>query len=138
MKSSADYNRLTTYAFDLQDDARRFEVFTLPHHDFAVANASTGMLLEIGIENIAAHVRALGDRLIQWADSRRDLRMLTPRDAAQRAGVLSFVPDDLRGTAAKLKAAGVVFVPREGAIRLAPHWYNTFDDMDRVIAALEQ
>jgi selenocysteine lyase/cysteine desulfurase len=36
----------------------------------------------------------------------------------------------------RLKAAGVVCVPREGAVRLAPHGYNTLEDVERALAAL--
>ncbi len=137
MKSSTDYTRLTDYEFDFFDDARRFEVVTLAYHDFAVANASTAMLLELGVANVAAHIEALGDRVVAWAQSRGDVRLVTPADPARRAGVLSFAPQDLDGMAARLKAAHVSFTVREGAIRLSPHCYNTAEEMERVVRVLE-
>lgn len=138
MKSSTDYTRLTDYEFDFFDDARRFEVVTLAYHDFAVANAATAMLLEAGVAQVAAHIESLGDRLIAWAQSRTDVRLVTPTDPTRRAGVFAFAPRDLDGMAAKLKAGHVSFTVREGAIRLAPHCYNTDEEMQRVIALLEQ
>lgn len=137
MKASSDYNRLTDYEFDFYDDARRFEVVTISYHDFAVANASTAMLLQLGAANVEAHVNSLIGRVVAWADSRSDVRLVTPRDVARRAGVFSFVPPDLPAVAARLKKGGVTFVTRESAIRFSPHCYNTIEEMDRVVALLE-
>lgn len=137
MKSSTDYTRLTDYAFDFFDDARRFEVVTLAYHDFAVANASTALLLEAGVPAIAAHLETLGDRVVAWAQSRDDVRLVTPASRERRAGVFAFAPRDADGMAARLRAAGVAHVVREGAIRLSPHCYNTTEEMDRVLAALD-
>jgi selenocysteine lyase/cysteine desulfurase len=137
MKSSLDYTRLTDYDFDFLDDARRFEVVTIAYHDFAVANASTGLLLEHGVRAVAAHIESLGDRVIAWADSRSDVRLVTPADPARRAGVVAFTPTDITGMAGKLRKAGVAHVVREGAIRFSPHCYNTMDEMDRVLALLD-
>lgn len=137
MKSSTDYTRLTDYAFDFFDDARRFEVVTLAYHDFAVANASTAMLLDAGVANIAAHLEAIGDRVMQWAESRSDVRLLTPADRARRAGVFAFTPDNPEIMAGRLRAAHITHVVREGAIRLSPHCYNTRDEIERVLAILD-
>jgi cysteine desulfurase/selenocysteine lyase len=137
MKASVDYNRLTEYDFDFFDDARRFEVVTISYHDFAVANASTRMLLDIGPANVEAHVAGLIDRVVDWAASRSDVKAVTPVDRARRAGVFAFVPNDLEGMMGRLKKAGVTFVTRESAIRLSPHCYNTPDEMDRVVALLD-
>jgi len=138
MKASVDYTRLTEYEFDFFDDARRFEVVTLAYHDFAVANASTALLLELGVERIAAHLQLLGDRVVEWTASRPDVQLITPADPTRRAGVLSFAPQHPDGMVAALKRAQVTHVVREGAIRLSPHCYNTIDEMDRVLALLDQ
>lgn len=137
MKASSDYNRLTDYEFDFYDDARRFEVVTISYHDFAVANASTAMLMELGPGNVQAHVHSLVDRVVTWARSRRDVKLVTPVEESRRAGVFSFVPADLAGVSARLKKGGVSFVTREGAIRFSPHCYNTIEEMDRVVQLLE-
>ncbi len=137
MKASTDYARLTDYEFDYFDDARRFEVVTIAYHDFAVANASTGMLLEHGVDAVAGHIERLGDRIVEWAQSRADVRLVTPADRSRRAGVVAFSPADLDGFAARLRKAGVAHVVREGAIRLSPHCYNTMDEIDRTLAMLE-
>ncbi len=137
MKASLDYARLTDYEFDYFDDARRFEVVTLAYHDFAVANASTGLLLDHGVPAVAAHIESLTDRVVSWVESRRDVQLVTPADRARRAGVVAFAATDLDGMAARLRKASVAHVVREGAIRLSPHCYNTMAEIDAVLALLE-
>ncbi|GAB1342421.1 aminotransferase class V-fold PLP-dependent enzyme [Gemmatimonas sp.] len=136
MKSSTDYTRLTDYEFDFFDDARRFEVVTLAYHDFAVANAATALLLDVGVPAVAAHIERLVTRIVDWAQTRRDVRLITPADPARRAGVVSFAPPELDRTAERLKSAHVHFTVREGAIRLSPHCYNTTEEIDRVLSLL--
>ena len=138
MKSTTDYTRLTEYEFDFFDDARRFEVVTLAYHDFAVTNASTALLLELGVANVAAHIEKLTARIVDWAQSRSDVRLVTPADLRRRAGVVSFAPTELDAMAARLTAAHVSHTVREGAIRLSPHVYNTIEEIDAVIGVLER
>ena len=138
MKSTTDYTRLTEYEFDFFDDARRFEVVTLAYHDFAVANASTALLLELGVANVAAHIETLTARIVDWVQSRSDVRLVTPADPRRRAGVVSFASTGLDAMAARLTAAHVSHTVREGAIRLSPHVYNTIEEIDAVIGVLER
>lgn len=137
MKSTTDYTRLTEYEFDFFDDARRFEVVTLAYHDFAVANAATKLLLDAGVANVAAHIEALGSRIVDWATSRSDVRLVTPADSSRRAGVVSFTSTTLDAMATRLTAAQVSHTVREGAIRLSPHLYNTIEEIDAVLAHLD-
>jgi cysteine desulfurase/selenocysteine lyase len=138
MKASLDYARLTDYEFDYLDDARRFEVVTIAYHDFATANASTGLLLEHGVDAIAAHIETLVGRVVAWTESRGDVQLVTPSDPARRAGVVAFTPADLDAMGARLRKAGVAHVVREGAIRFSPHCYNTVEEIDTVLALLER
>jgi len=137
MTASTDYNCLTDYEYDFFKDARKFEVITISYHDFAVSNASTRLLLDAGTANIQTHINSLVDRLIGWADSRKDVTLVSPRDLARRAGVFAFAPQDIDGAHARLKRGSVTCGIREGAIRLAPHCYNTVGEMDRVVAMLD-
>ena len=63
-----DLTRLTTYNDTLRGDARRFELITLPYQDFAGMNASLGLVLELGVERIQAHLRRLHQPVLAWAE----------------------------------------------------------------------
>jgi selenocysteine lyase/cysteine desulfurase len=95
------------------------------------------LLLELGAARIEPHVQALVDRLIEWGRSRRDVECLTPADAERRAGIAAFVVPELAATSKRLREGGVVHSVREGAIRLAPHFHNNSEDIDRAIRLLE-
>ena len=131
-----DFTRLTTYSDTLRADARRFELITLPYQDFAGFNSSLGLLMEIGVERIEAHLRQLHEPVLAWAE-RSGARIVSPR-GAQGSGILCLGPADVGGAFRRLKAARIICSLREGAIRLSPHAYNTVDEMERVVAVLEE
>ncbi len=137
VRGADDFARLTDYDFTLRDDARRFEVLTLPFHDFAGLAASLELLHELGPAAVAAHVAARVDQIVTWAAARADATLVTPADAARRAGVVSFRLSDPAGASARLRAAGVAHSVREGAVRLSPHGYNSAADVDHALAALD-
>jgi selenocysteine lyase/cysteine desulfurase len=136
VRGSDDFSRMCDYDFTYRDDARRFEVVTLPYQEFAGLNASLELLFELGPEAVTRHVTALADRIVAWAAGRDDVRLVTPADPARRAGIVAVAPRDPQGAAARLRAAGVAYSLREGAIRLSPHCYNTADEVDAALAAL--
>ena len=136
VRNSDDFSRLVDYDFTLRDDARRFEVLTLPFQDLAGFAASAELLLELGPGRVEAHVRALADRIVAWALDRDDARLVTPADPARRAGVVSVAPRDPAAASARLREAGVSHALREGAVRLSPHGYNTVAEVDRALDAL--
>jgi selenocysteine lyase/cysteine desulfurase len=136
VRGSDDFSRLVEYDFTYRDDARRFEVITLPFQDFAGLNASLELLFELGLPAVESHVHALADRIVRWARSRDDVALVTPADSARRAGIVSVAPRDPAAASARLTAAGVSHSLREGSIRLSPHCYNTAGEVDAALGAL--
>ncbi|MGH7664074.1 MAG: aminotransferase class V-fold PLP-dependent enzyme [Gemmatimonadaceae bacterium] len=137
VRGSDDFSRLTDYDLAYRPDARRFEVGTLPFQEFAGLNASIGLLFELGPDSVTAHISSLVERLVQWALSRSDVRLVTPADSSRRCGIVSMAPADAAAASARLTKAGVIHALREGAIRLSPHCFNTMADVETAIAALE-
>jgi cysteine desulfurase/selenocysteine lyase len=130
-----DLTRLTRYDDTLRADARRFELMTLPYQDFAGFNSSVGLLLEVGVERIRAHLRALHAPILAWAD-RTGTRVASPRDQ-RGSGILCLAPERVEDAHRRLKRARVICSLREGAIRLSPHLYNTVAEMERVVEVLD-
>lgn len=133
VRDSDDFSRLTNYDLTWRGDARRFEQVTLPYQDFAGMAASLGLLHELGVETVSAHIHASAHRLLDGAMA-RDIPLVTPHGL--HGGIAAVRPRDARATSARLDAAGVVHSVREGTIRLAPHCYTTADDIERTLAAL--
>jgi len=127
-KGTDDFRRMLQYDLTWRDDARKFELITLPFQDFAGMNASLELLDEIGASNVSSHVERLSDEIVTWAEA-NGVPLVTPADRARRAGIISLKPRDAIAVSDRLKAAGVVHSFREDAIRLAPHIYNTVEEV---------
>ncbi len=134
--SSGDFSKFLDYDAAWAHDARRFEVITLDFVGFNAMAESIGLLLELGTQNIEAHVRMLGDRAIAFADATSAVELVTPRASSRRAGVLAFRTQDVAASSRRLGAAKVSHSVREGCIRLAPRFYNTTAELDTALALL--
>jgi cysteine desulfurase / selenocysteine lyase len=134
-RSTADFSRLLDYSWDLWDDARRFEVGSLAIQSFVELAHGVELILEVGVDRIFDHLLQLQLPLLEWAEATgRAEPLLASRDNA--SGILALRVDDAAGLSSTLAAAGVNCAPREGAIRFAPHLYNTRTELDRVVGLL--
>ncbi len=131
-----DFTRLLTYDPTLRDDGFRFELNTLPFQDFYGMIHSLDLILDLGVDRIAEHTRALGETLLPWADE-RGMRVVSPRDALHRSAIVSLAPPHPAEAYHALKRAEVVCSLREGALRFSPHAYNTRDELEKVIDVFE-
>lgn len=135
-KGTDDFRRLRDYDMTWRDDARRFELITLPFQDFAGMQASLELLAELGPARVAAHVERLATLIVDWARERDDVRLVTPAERERRGGVVCVRPRDSERASAALTAAGVVHSVREGNLRFSPHVYNTADDIRAALDVL--
>lgn len=131
-----DFSRLTQYNDTLRGDARRFELITLPYQEFAGMNVSLELLRSIGIDRVGRHIQSLHAPVLEWAAG-HGVRVVSPT-GKHGSGILCVEPPDVGAAYRALKAAGVVASLREGAIRLSPHFFNTIEEMKRVVEVLEQ
>lgn len=91
------------------------------------------------------HLQAYGWRDIHSAVARNAARLVAgavrlgytvaaPQDA--RAGIVSLVADDARSLRDALAKRGIDVEERSGLLRCSPHFYNTDEDVDRLLDAL--
>ncbi|HEX6751289.1 MAG TPA: aminotransferase class V-fold PLP-dependent enzyme [Longimicrobium sp.] len=138
MKAGADLARCVDYRWEFVDDARRFEVSTQAWQDVAGFAEAMELLLETGIERIRGHVFGLIDPLAAWLGEQEDGVIVSGMEPGQRSGVFAFRLGDSERAYAALYRAGVRCALREGAIRIAPHLYNTAEEMATVMDVLER
>jgi selenocysteine lyase/cysteine desulfurase len=134
-EGTENFSTLVDYSGRLRTDARRFELWTLPYQDVLGMNLALELLHELGIDRIEAHVAAIGRPVREWA-RRAGVRLKSP-EGARDSGIISLSAADLPGGIAALRGAGVATCVREGGIRLAPHCYNTIEEMERVVELLQ-
>jgi selenocysteine lyase/cysteine desulfurase len=131
-----DFSRLTEYNPTFRSDARRFEMITLPYQDFVGMTASLQLLLGVGVRDIAEVTRSTHEPVIKWAQE-NGVRISSPLDDPHRSAILCVAPAKPVEAYHAMKRARVVCSLREGAIRLAPHCYNTVEEMEKVIEVLD-
>ncbi len=130
-----DFSNLTNYNASFRADARRYETVTLPFQDFAGFAESAHMLLELGVDRIAAYMQMLREPLLRAADEHA-FRLASPTLEESSSAILCVVPEKAAETFHRLRRANVVCAMREGCIRLSPHCYNTVEEMERVAGIL--
>jgi len=117
-----------------RDDARRYECGTLNTIGIYGLGAAVDLLLEVGIPNIAERVLDLTDRLRQGLLAQGH-SVFGPRAREEASGIVTFAPR--QGTAQHLLdwllAHHVQVAARCGMVRIAPHFYNTEEEIDRVL-----
>jgi selenocysteine lyase/cysteine desulfurase len=119
--------------------ARRCDVFgTANFFNFKPWAAAIEYLLGVGIERIAEHDQRLVQRLLDGLDPTK-FDVLSPREPARRS-TLVFIshkePDRNRRLYDHLRANKIDVAFRRGMLRLAPHLYNTMEDLERTLLAL--
>ncbi|HUX66650.1 MAG TPA: aminotransferase class V-fold PLP-dependent enzyme [Terriglobales bacterium] len=118
--------------------AARFECGTLNYVGLIGLGAAVELLLAVGIETIAAHLLALGDRLA--AGLRQQGCELLQLSAApqHRSGITSFrhPSQSADHLVARLEAAHIVCSNRDGWVRCSPHLYNSHEEIDTLLARL--
>jgi cysteine desulfurase/selenocysteine lyase len=133
VRGSDDFSRLADYDLTWREDARRFEFITLPYQDVAGMNASLELIHELGPDAISAHSIRLADTIVSWACSRDDVSLVTPAASDRRGAIVSIKPPDPVAASRRLKDARVAHSLREGGIRLAPYFFNTEEEIERVL-----
>jgi cysteine desulfurase / selenocysteine lyase len=122
------------------DSARRFEGGSWNMAGTAVLGASMQLLHDAGIDNVWRHVDALCDHVVDGLAAIDGARVLSDRSADGRSGIVTFAIDGVEsaGLAEQLNAARFVCGPRGGGVRIAPHGYNTVEEIDELLDAVGQ
>lgn len=122
-------------AFRLRDDAARFELGTPALAAVYAAGAGLEIIEEIGVPRIRERISGLVDDLAARA-SAAGLRVRVPERREARSGIVRIERDDPAGDVERLAARGVICDHRTGAVRVSPHFYNTVEDNEALVAAL--
>jgi selenocysteine lyase/cysteine desulfurase len=131
VRHSGDFSRRE---LSWRDDARRYECGTLNTVGVYGLGAAVNLLLEVGIPNIAERILDLTDRLRSGLLAQGH-SVFGPRAREEASGIVSFAPR--QGTAERLVewflAHRVQVAARGGMVRIAPHFYNTEEEIERVL-----
>lgn len=125
------------YNFTLRAGVSRFEYGTLPTQSIVGLGAALDLFLEAGMENVSARIKKLTDLLVEGL-TQQGYRCHSPRGETEWSGIISFTHPkaDAAALADRLWEKGIFAREREGYLRLAPHFYQTEEEMERVVEVL--
>ncbi|MGA2382891.1 MAG: aminotransferase class V-fold PLP-dependent enzyme [Gemmatimonadales bacterium] len=91
---------------------------------------------EVGVERIRQHSARLTERLLARI-AEHGFPSITPREAARRGGTVAVAPHDAQAISRLLLERDFLIDYRpEAGIRISPHFYNTEDECDAVVAEI--
>ncbi len=120
----------------LRDDAMRMMNGTPAVPAFYAAIPGLDIVGQVGVDPIREKSKRMTAHLLALLD-REGWRTPTSRDPERVAGTVAIDVPDALALSRALKARDVIvdYRPRVG-IRVSPHFYNTFDELDRLVEAL--
>lgn len=119
-------------------DARQWETGMGGTALLCGVEASLKLMLRLGIERIERHLLELTDFLCEMVPFSR-YRIASSRMPGERSQIVSLAPtngqsaDEIESI---LRREGISVSSRSGMIRVSPHLFNTFDDIERFATAL--
>jgi cysteine desulfurase / selenocysteine lyase len=131
---SADYTRIE---LDLKPSAARFEGGSQNMVGMLGFGASLNLLLELGIDAIAAAIIDITDKACERLGE-IGATIVSDRRPEHRSGIVAFELAERDPLAVKKHCLtrNVVLSCRAGRLRISPHAYNNEEDLERMIDAL--
>jgi selenocysteine lyase/cysteine desulfurase len=134
------FGRANPYAFDAKTldwsaTASRFDTGTPPIMNAYIARAGMEIVVDVGVDRIRDWHQVLARRLIDGGTTRGFIIHGT-LDVTRKTANTAFVVADAHEVEAAMRAQGVLASARGPVIRLAPHFYNTLDDVDAALDVL--
>ena len=126
------------YTLSFRDTADKFEGGVHNYIGAAGFAESLKMFLEIGPQAISNRILFLTDMLSDGI-TQKGFRLLSHRDVGEKSGTIAFDHENQKTETIyhRLLDAGIFVTISEGAIRVAPHFYNTIEEIERIIDTLQ-
>ncbi len=136
----AHFNDYASRDMSLRADAGRYECGTLNTVGCYGLRASIELLLRVGVAEMAPAVQARADQIYEGV---RELGFETlgpERTPANGAGIVAFrqVGVESHLIVRRLKDAGIAAAPRQGWVRVSPHFYIRPSDVETLLGELRK
>ncbi len=126
------------YALDWRDGALRYQTGGLNWITMAAFNASADLVRSVGPREIEQHTLQLTDRLLAEVAA-MGYQVTSNLDPAHRSQICSFTTGDLEqdGKLVEMMKGRKVAVSLRGrGVRVSPYFYNSDEDIDRLLELL--
>ena len=116
----------------LSETASRFEIGSPSYVSISGAKAALHLLLDVGVENIEKRILKLTDHLIVELAG-RGIKFQTPLEPECRSGIVNFLIDHPQERTDELAKKNIVVSARAHGIRVSPHFYNSEEEIDKLV-----
>ena len=119
--------------------AARYGAGGLNRLGLAALASSLGLIEEIGIDAIEARNAALSATLYNGLQEHGGVRIVSDANPARRSAITVFTLGDRakdEALVADLERQGIIVALRPLGVRVSPHFYNTEEDIARLLATL--
>lgn len=133
-----DAQKYGDYNYSLRSDAGRFECGSHNVPGLLSLKASVDLIRELSVEAISQRIKELTDRLILGLMT-AGYQVVSPRKELEWSGIVSFTSSKHNHdqiVVALRKQQRTEIAVREGRLRVSPHFYNTNEQIDKLIASL--
>ena len=134
------FGRVNPFAFDIRgldwaDGTRRLDTGTPPMINAAAAAAGLGVLNTLDMRTVDAHLRELS-RVALETVREQGLQTASPSDPARKGSNTAVRVSDAAAAERRMAEAGYIVSARGDVIRIAPHFYNTAEDVQGAVRTL--
>lgn len=138
--STGWFGRVNPFAFDIQgldwaEGARRIDTGTPAMVNACVAAAAMGLLNALDMVAVRDHLRELSRVALEMVDE-LGLQTASPRDPLRKGSNTAIRVADAAGLERRMAEAGYIVSARGDVVRIAPHFYNTADDVQGALRTL--
>ncbi len=131
--SVKDSWNLLNYKLELKDDASVFESGTINYVGTIALNASLDLLFQFGIKEVEKRILDNTEYFINQLKKINREPLLDNLSKENLSGIITFRPKNSQKLFDNIKNAKVICSLREGMIRFSPHFFNTREEIDKVI-----
>jgi len=137
-RSAADMWDFLNYDQAYVGNASRFEGGTPNFVGALSLDCGIEVIERAGPSRIAEHVLAVTDRLVEGLH-RLGAEVVTPRGEGISSGIVTFkmAGFDSVELGRTIQREGIITTWRSNGIRVAPHGYNTFDEIDHLLSVVK-
>lgn len=122
--------------FQPAQTARRYEAGQLNFPGFAGMREAIGLLENIGIENVWSRILSLIGLLRNGLKRNNTFQIQSSMDEKSRSGILNFACQNPDSIAKRLFEHRIVISVRGGGLRISPHFYNTEEEIHKLLSEL--
>ncbi|MFA9557710.1 aminotransferase class V-fold PLP-dependent enzyme [Evansella sp. AB-rgal1] len=135
------FGQKNPFLFDLKhvdyaEATKRFNTGTPPVANAYIAERALQYILNIGIENIEGYLNELSEYTVKKAQE-LGFTIVSPIDTKLKGPTTALLIPNASKVEATLKERNIIVSSRQDVIRIAPHIYNTKDDIDHTLHQLE-